>query len=87
MNQNTNNNKCYYCGSDRYEHRRVEFLYSLHGKYMLVPDMPAEVCLNCGMIYYPGSTLLEVERRFLAIEHNLAKPDRCIELPVVSVVA
>ena len=43
--------RCNFCGSDRYEERRIEYLYSHKGKYLLVPNTPIEVCLNCGMVY------------------------------------
>jgi YgiT-type zinc finger domain-containing protein len=42
---------CNYCGSERYEERRIEYLYSHEGKYLLVPNTPVEVCLDCGMVY------------------------------------
>ena len=72
--------KCNFCGSIRYENRRIEYLYSHEGKYLLVPDMPVEVCLDCGMIYYDGAVLKEVERRFFAILSGVEKPDRTIEV-------
>jgi YgiT-type zinc finger domain-containing protein len=48
---------CNFCGSDQYEERRIEYLYSHKGKYLLVPNTPVEVCLNCGMVYYDASVL------------------------------
>ena len=77
------NDKCFYCGGNHFETRRVEYLYSRRSQYLLVPDMPAEVCLDCGTIYYSGPALLEVERRFMAIQQHQAEPDRLIELPVM----
>lgn len=59
------NDCCYHCGGKHIEKRKVEYLYSLQGKHLLVPDMPAELCLDCGTLYYPGWALEEVERRFL----------------------
>lgn len=44
--------KCNYCGSESYQEKRIEYLYSHKGKYLLVPNTPVEVCSNCGMIYY-----------------------------------
>jgi YgiT-type zinc finger domain-containing protein len=43
--------KCNYCGDDRFEERRIDYLYSHKGEYLLVPNTPVEVCLNCGMVY------------------------------------
>ncbi|MDI6793211.1 MAG: type II toxin-antitoxin system MqsA family antitoxin [bacterium] len=73
--------QCNFCGSDRYEERRVEYLYSYKGEYLLVPNTPIEICLNCGMIYYDAAVLKEIERCFFAIQRKTEKPDRCIEVP------
>lgn len=75
--------KCVYCGSDRLEERRVKYIYSREGKHLFVPDMPADVCLNCGMIYYHGPALLAVEERFKAIHQNRQEPDRYENMPVM----
>ncbi len=73
--------QCNFCGSDRYEERRIEYLYSHQGKYLLVPKTPVEVCLNCGMVYYNAAVLKEIEQRFFAIQRDEEKPDRYIEMP------
>ena len=72
---------CNFCGSDRYEERRIEYLYSHKGAYLLVPNTPVEVCLNCGMVYYEAAVLKEIEQRFLAIQSKREEPDRYIEMP------
>lgn len=73
--------QCNFCGSDRYEERKIEYLYSLGGKYLLVPNTPVEVCMNCGMVYYDAAVLKEIEQHFFAIQHKVEKPDRYIEVP------
>jgi YgiT-type zinc finger domain-containing protein len=73
--------RCNYCGSDRFEERRIEYLYSHKGEYLLVPNTPVEVCLNCGMVYYDAAVLKEIERRFFAIKRKDEKPDRYINMP------
>ena len=73
--------RCSFCGNDQYEERRIEYLYSHEGKYLLVPNTPVEACLNCGMIYYDAKVLKEIERRFFAIENMEEEPDRYIEMP------
>ena len=76
--------QCSFCDSDRYEERRIEYLYSHKGKYLLVPNTPVEICLNCGMVYYDAAVLKEIERRFFAIQHKHEKPDRYIEMPAMA---
>ncbi len=72
---------CNFCGSDRYEERRIEYLYSHKGEYLLVPNTPVEVCLDCGMVYYDAAVLKEIERRFFAIRRQAEEPDRYIKMP------
>lgn len=76
--------QCNFCGSDRYEERRIDYLYSHKGKYLLVPNTPVEVCLTCGMIYYEAVVLKEIERRFFAIQQQSEQPDNYIQMPVVA---
>lgn len=72
---------CNFCGSDRSEERRIEYLYSHEGKYLLVPNTPVEVCLNCGMIYYDAAVLKAIEQHFFAIQSQTEEPDRYIQIP------
>lgn len=73
--------KCNFCGSNRYEKRRVDYLYSRDGKYLLVPATPVQVCLNCGMSYYDAAVLKEIERHFFAVHAHEEKPDGYVEVP------
>jgi len=73
--------ECNYCGDDRFEERRIEYLYSHKGEYLLVPNTPVEVCLNCGMVYYDAAVMKEIERRFFAIKRKDEEPDRYINMP------
>ena len=59
--------RCNTCGSNRYEERKINYLYSHQGKYLLVPNTPVEICLDCGTIYYDAALMKEIERRFFAI--------------------
>jgi YgiT-type zinc finger domain-containing protein len=76
--------QCNFCGSDDYEERRIEYLYSHKGKYLLVPNTPVEVCLNCGMVYFDAVVLKEIERRFFAIQQNNEQPDDYIQMPIAA---
>lgn len=77
----TNNEKCNFCGSDRYKQRRIEYLYSQKGKCLLVPNTPVKVCLKCGMIYYEAAVLKEIEQHFFAIQNEIEQLDGYIEVP------
>jgi YgiT-type zinc finger domain-containing protein len=73
--------RCNLCGSEGYEERRIEYLYSHDGEHLLVPNTPVEICSNCGMIYYDAKVLREIERRFFAIHRRTEQPDRYISMP------
>ena len=76
--------KCNFCGSLAFEERRTEYLYSYKGNYLLVPNTPVEVCLDCSMVYYDAKVLKEIERRFFAIQKKEEMPDSYVELPKVA---
>ena len=78
--------QCNFCGSEHYEERHIEYLYSHNGEYLLAPNTPVEVCLDCGMVYYQASVLKEIERRFIAIQHHTEQPDRMIQMPAIAFV-
>lgn len=75
--------RCNYCGDDRFEERRIEYLYTHRGRHLLVPNTPVEVCSNCGMVYYDAVVLKTIEQRFLAIYEKRQEPDRYIQMPEV----
>ena len=81
MNEKQKEDRCSFCGGGDFAERRIEYLYSHDGSYLLVPNTPVEVCLNCGMIYYDAAVLKEIERRFFAIRENLELPDQYIHMP------
>ena len=57
------------------------YLYTYRGNYLLVPNTPVEICLDCGMIYYDAKVLKKIEQNFFAIQKKKEKPDSYIELP------
>jgi len=76
------NRKCHFCGGEEFEERRVEYVYRREGKYLIVRDVPCEVCLNCGERYYPGDALLAIERRFKAIHEEHEIPQQTVQVPI-----
>ena len=73
--------KCNLCGSPGYEERRIEYLYSHQGEYLLVPNTPVEICLDCGAIYYEAAVLKNIEKHFFAIRNRTEAPDSYVETP------
>ena len=77
------NKKCHYCGSEQIQTRSMRYIYSRDDHDLLVPEMPVDMCEECGMIYYHGAALLEVEARFKAIYQQNQQPDRYLTMPVM----
>jgi YgiT-type zinc finger domain-containing protein len=84
MTKSKSNDKCYYCGGVDFEQRRTHYIYSREGQNLFVPDMPVEICRTCGMVFYDGAALLEVEQRFNAIYHGHEKYDQFTTMPMMS---
>jgi YgiT-type zinc finger domain-containing protein len=76
--------RCTTCGSGDFETRKVEYLYSHQGQYLLVPETPAEVCQSCGTMFYDAKVLKEIERRFFAIQSHREEPERYIRIPTMA---
>jgi YgiT-type zinc finger domain-containing protein len=77
-----NETRCHICGSTDFEERLVEYIYRRGGKYLVVQNVPCEVCLHCGERYYEGEVLLNIERRFKAIHERHAKPQSQRLIPI-----
>lgn len=73
--------KCNICGSQHYEQRKIDYLYRHKGKYLLVPDTPVEICLDCGMIYYDAAVLKKIEQYFFSIHYQNEQPDNYLSIP------
>ena len=73
---------CYVCGNATYQTKLVEYLYRHNNKYLLVRNVPAEVCDVCGTRFYQAAVLQEIERRFFEIHQKDREPLEQIQLPV-----
>jgi YgiT-type zinc finger domain-containing protein len=77
-----NEARCHICGETDFEKRRVEYIYRRRGNYLVVRDVPCEVCLHCGERYYEGTVLLQIEHRFQEIYEQHATPQSAMEVPI-----
>lgn len=64
--------RCPICGSTDYEVKKVEYIYRHDGRYLLVRDVPTEVCRACGTRFYKARVLEGIERRFFAMQGERA---------------
>ncbi len=74
--------RCPNCGRTDYEEKRVEYIYRHNAQYLIVEDVPAEVCNVCQTRFYQAKVLQEIERQFFAIYQKEQKPTRYVQVPV-----
>ena len=74
--------RCALCGGTEFEQRAVEYVYRWDGKYLIVRDVPCEICVQCGERYYAGNVLLTIEKRFKAIYEHRHTPQSAIRVPL-----
>ena len=70
---------CEYCGGDIVE-KRVSLHRKVNGKHVLIEDVPAGVCTQCGTRYYAANVLKTLEESI----HGRRKANREIVVPVYS---
>jgi YgiT-type zinc finger domain-containing protein len=70
---------CEYCGGDIVE-KRVTLHRKVRGNYVLIEDVPAGVCKQCGTRYYTANVLKTIEENI----RGRLKADREIVVSVYS---
>lgn len=78
------NEKCLFCGCQNFENKKIDYLYSYKGNYLLVPNTPVEICVECGMVYYDAKVLKNIENQFFAVQGNTTKPDCYLDIPQIA---
>ncbi len=69
--------RCVFCGG-KLAKRRVTFAYGEAEKHLLIENVPAEVCEQCGEKTYSP----DVTDKILEYANNDVKPSRTIKVPV-----
>lgn len=68
---------CSFCGNPEFKPVTTQYIYQRHGQLMVVDDVPALACTNCGETYFDIATLRRLEARFLDIyEHGSAPTEQ-----------
>jgi len=74
--------RCPTCGNTDYEEKMVEYIYRHNGQYLIVENVPTEVCNVCQTRFYAAKVLQDIERQFFAIYRREQKPTRYVQVPV-----
>ena len=72
--------KCYFCKGKLIK-KRINHLHSWGDKIILFEDVEAEVCTQCGEIYFPPKVLKKMDK----VVASSFKAKNKITIPVVSV--
>jgi YgiT-type zinc finger domain-containing protein len=70
---------CEYCNGEIVE-KRVTLHRKVKGNYVLLEDVPAGVCTQCGTRYYSANVLKTIEESI----HGRRKAEREVLVPVYS---
>ena len=70
---------CECCGGEIIE-KRVTLHRKIKGSYVLIENVPAGVCKECGMRYYAANVLKTIEERV----RGRRKAERQVRVPVYS---
>ncbi len=73
---------CNFCGKSDYIKKHIEYVYRHQGHYMVFRDVPAEVCLGCGMRYFAAGVIFTIEQRFFDIYNKDRQPSQTVTVPV-----
>lgn len=71
--------RCEYCGGSIVE-KKVVVHRKVNGRYVLVENVPAGVCTECGMRYFAANVLKMVEESV----HGRRKAEQEVLVPVYS---
>nr|VFK52714.1 MAG: YgiT-type zinc finger domain-containing protein [Candidatus Kentron sp. TC]VFK63717.1 MAG: YgiT-type zinc finger domain-containing protein [Candidatus Kentron sp. TC] len=69
---------CEVCGGTGFRHDEVEEVFQVDGRYILVQDIPATVCMRCGEKTFDAQTAETIRRRL----HGEGSAQRSVEMAV-----
>jgi YgiT-type zinc finger domain-containing protein len=74
---------CTFCGGEVSE-KRIEYDYRRRGKLLVISNVPAGVCCQCGERYFKPDVLKKMDDIYHDIFEHRKKPERTLEVPAVS---
>jgi len=69
---------CEVCGSGQFEARLVNEIFLIEGEFVLVENIPATVCAQCGETIFSRETTEKIRR----MVHGEARPIKSIQVDV-----
>lgn len=74
---------CTFCGGS-VEERRIEYDYRRRDRLLVISNVPAGVCRQCGEKYFQPGVLKRMDAAYHDIFEHHRAPERVLEVPSVS---
>jgi YgiT-type zinc finger domain-containing protein len=74
---------CTFCGAE-VEEARIEYDYRRRGHLLVISNVPAGVCRQCGEKYFTPDVLKKMDELYHNVFNRLREPERVLEVPAVS---
>ena len=74
---------CTYCGGEVVE-KKIDYDYRRSNQLMVVSNVPAGVCSQCGEKYFKPDILKKMDEIYHNIFDHNQKPERTLTVPAVS---
>ena len=74
---------CTFCGGE-VQLKRIEYDYRRRGRLLVISNVPAGVCRQCGEKYFTPDVLKQMDEAYHDIFDRHKGPERLLEVPAVS---
>ena len=74
---------CTFCGGEVAE-TGIDYDYRRKGQLLIMKNVPAGVCRQCGEKYFGPDVLRQMDQRYYDIVDCRQKPEEVVEVPTVS---
>lgn len=74
---------CTYCGGE-VEEKTIEYDYRRKGRLLVISNVPAGVCRQCGEVYFKPDVLKRMDEAYHNIFDRNKQPERMLSIPAVS---
>lgn len=73
---------CSFCGNKNIKESKTQYIYKHDERFLVVNNVPCEVCEFCGEKYFKAEVLRKIEKEFNDIHSARKKAKREVVMPV-----
>ena len=74
---------CTFCGG-AVQPQKIEYDYRRRGRLLVISNVPAGVCRQCGEKYFKPNVLKKMDEAYHDIFDRHKEPERVLEVPAIS---